>query len=432
MMVRTTPESESMASSSRRSMARHRGMSTAELFRPRDSEDAGRVSFVELFYDLVFVFSIVQLSHTMSSRYTPRGIAETSVLILAVWWVWIYTTWVTNWLNPESLAGRVLMFALMGGGLILSSSIPEAYGSRKFQFAGAHVAIQFGRSLYVAALMRWEGREVHALNFFRIAAWLGFAGIFWLAGAGRLGVWCVALAIEYVGPFALFWVPGLGASEPLDWDVLGDHMAERCALFVIICLGETILATGQIFAASAQTIIELVAFLVAFATSVALWWTYFRFSHRQAARLISETERPGEVARLIFTFAHVPIVAGVIVAAVGMRFVLADPRGTSPDRATAVAGGPLVFLAGSLWFKSVVSGQIILCHAVGVFALTLLFVLGFYCPLNLLHVAAIALAALLAVAFWEHHFEHSKPRGALVGGDDDDLVVNTCNIGLEA
>src|SRR6202044_1620706 len=100
------------------------------LFRPILQHQHSRVTYAELFFDLVFVFAVTQISHTLLGRFTPLGAVQTTLLFLAVWWVWVYTSWVTNWLNPELTPVRVLLFLLMLGGLVLSTSIPRAFESR--------------------------------------------------------------------------------------------------------------------------------------------------------------------------------------------------------------------------------------------------------------------------------------------------------------
>ena len=99
---------------------------TRLLLRDRSRHEGNRVTMVELFFDLVFVFAVTQLSHTLLEHLTPGGTAQTLLLFLAVWWLWIYTSWTTNWLDPERPAVRLMLFGLMLGGLLLSSSIPGA------------------------------------------------------------------------------------------------------------------------------------------------------------------------------------------------------------------------------------------------------------------------------------------------------------------
>ena len=211
----------------------------------------------------------------------------------------------------------------------------------------------------------------------------------------------IALGIEYVSPALGFVVPGLGRSTVSDWEVSGEHMAERCALFVIICLGETILVTGRTVAA--MELLDgftVVLLAVAFASTATMWWIYFRFGHGEAAHLIEHTATPGRVARLAFTYAHIPIVAGIVLSAVAEEFTLAHPHGHVDFRtASAILGGPAVFLLGNIWFKAAIRGRAPLSHLVGIGALVALSALAPAVEPYQLFMAASAV--LFAVAVWE-------------------------------
>ena len=220
------------------------------LLRSRKGHEHARVTFVELFFDLVFVFAITQLSHALLAHFSALGAIETLLLMMAVWWVWIYTSWITNWLDPERVPVRLMLFAIMAVGLIMSAAIPYAFAQLGLVFALAHVSIQVGRTLF----MLWgiQGHASLTVNFRRILVWLCVSGVFWVLGGfmegeTRLALWILALTIEYLGPSQGFWTPGLGRSTTADWDVEGGHMAERCGLFVIIALGESVLVTGATF-----------------------------------------------------------------------------------------------------------------------------------------------------------------------------------------
>lgn len=181
--------------------------------------DSGRVGFVELFFDLVFVFAITQVSHLLLHHLTLAGLLETTLIFLGVWWVWIYTTWVMNRLDPEEVRVRGLLFALMVAGLFLSMSIPEAFADRGMVFALAYVTMQLGRSLVMLGFGWGEPRLRR--SYLRISAWMAGSGLFWIVGAltppdGRLAIWAVALAIEYAGPVAGFWLPGMGRERSTD------------------------------------------------------------------------------------------------------------------------------------------------------------------------------------------------------------------------
>jgi len=234
------------------------------LMRARRLHEHHRVTYVELLFDLVFAFAVTQISHALLGDPTVLGLVHTTLLFLAVWWVWIYTSWITNWLDPDRLAVRIMLFALMLGGLILSSSIPKAFDSRGIAFAVAYTAMQVGRSVFMFyAVPATEGRL--RINFARIVVYLLISAVFWLTGAfadgeARLYWWLAAIAVEYVSPYTNFWVPGLGASTVKDWTVEGGHMAERCASFILIALGESLVVTGAAFAGLSWTHANIAAF----------------------------------------------------------------------------------------------------------------------------------------------------------------------------
>lgn len=373
------------------------------LLRDRDPDQPARVTNVELFFDLVFVFAVTQLSHSLLAHQTPTGALHAIFLMLAVWWVWVYTAWVTNWLDPEHWGVRGLIFTLMGLGLVISTSVPDAFDERAVPFAFAYVTFQVGRSLF----MIWAGRhdEVIRRNFIRIATWLVVAGVFWIAGAFvepdlRVGVWGVALLIEYLGPAFSFWTPKLGRTPTADWNVEGGHMAERCGLFIIICLGESVLLTGATFAEGAWDGPAVGAFASSLLASILMWWIYFNAHAAAAADTIEHSDDPGRLARNGYTYAHIPIVAGVIVTAAGDELSLAHPLGhLEPAAVWLILGGPALFLAGSLWFKQAVFRTLSVSRGAGIALLGLAVPLVPY--LTPLGLSAVATAVLAIVAVWE-------------------------------
>jgi low temperature requirement protein LtrA len=325
------------------------------LLRERHEHEHARVTYVELFFDLVFVFAVTQLSHAVLAHPTSLGLLHAGLLLLAVWWAWVYTAWVTNWLDPERPPVRIMLFVVMAAALVLAAAIPDAFGGRGLVFAGAYVFIQVGRSLFFLASV-WREPQ-HRLNFVRITAWLATAGVFWIVGAlqqgeARLLVWAVAMAIEYAAPAMGFWVLGLGRSNADDWVVEGAHLAERCALFTIIALGESIIVTGATVVGLPWTFEVIAAFASALICSIAMWWIYFSSTAEAASEAIARSSNPGQIARVAYTYSHLLPVAGIIVAAVGDEWVLHHPMGHADLKiAAAVIGGPALFLFGTLVFK---------------------------------------------------------------------------------
>ena len=374
------------------------------LFRPIVPNQHSRVTYAELFFDLVFVFAVTQVSHTLLGRFTPLGALQTTLLFLAVWWVWVYTSWITNWLNPELTPVRVMLFSLMLGGLVLSTSIPQAFESRGLWFAVAYAAMQVSKTVFLW-ISTPPARTLARMNAVRIAAWLAVSGIFWIAGGfaeghARLALWAVALGIEYLSPAVRFWIPKYGASSIEDWVIEGGHMAERCAGFIIIALGESIVVTGATFADLVWTTGTVSAFASSFIGSLAMWWIYFHRGAEAGSELISRSREPGRLARLAYTYLHMPIVAGIIVAAVADELVLKHPGGQSDLKTVLSAiGGPLLFLLGTILFKHTIRGWLQLSHGAGIIALGVLaWFAGEMSPL-MLSIATTAI--MIIVAAWE-------------------------------
>lgn len=374
------------------------------LLRTRAPHQHHRVTYVELFFDLVFVFAITQISHTLLAHFTPLGVLQTTILFLAVWWVWIFTSWITNWLDPERTPVRVMLFVLMIFGLLLSTSIPKAFETRGLAFALAFVAMQVGRSAFTFFSIP-KSQPGWRRNLLRITSWLACSGVFWIAGGlsdgqARLALWIVAVAIEYSGPAMRFWVPGLGATPLDDWEVEGGHMAERCALFIIIALGESIVVTGSTFAETAWTATTIAAFVVALVGSIAMWWVYFHIGAEAGAEEISNSAETGKLARLAYTYLHLPIVAGIVVSAVGDELLLAHPGGHSDTKAIlSMIGGPLLFLIGTILFKRSIRGTFQLSHLVGIGLLVAL--VPFAHDLSPLALSLATTVIVLIVATWE-------------------------------
>jgi low temperature requirement protein LtrA len=374
------------------------------LFRTHAPHQHSRVTYAELFFDLVFVFAVTQISHTLLGRLTPLGLAQTTLLFLAVWWVWVYTSWITNWLNPELTPVRILLFALMLGGLVLSTSIPQAFESRGLWFAVAYAAMQVGKTVFLW-LSTPRSRNLARMNAIRITAWLSASAMFWIAGGfaqgnARLLLWAVALAIEYLSPAVRFWIPKYGASEVADWVVEGGHMAERCAGFIIIALGESIVVIGATFAELAWTLETVGAFASAFIGSLAMWWIYFHKGAEAGSEQISKASEPGRLARLAYTYLHMPIVAGIIVSAVADELVLKHPSGHSGvETVLSAIGGPLLFLIGTILFKHTFRGFLQLSHGAGIVALGVLY--WFAGELSPVVLSCLTTTIMLIVAVWE-------------------------------
>lgn len=389
--------------------------SRGAMFRVVAPNQHSRVTYAELFFDLVFVFAVTQVSHTLLHHFTPLGAMHVTVLFLAVWWVWVYTAWVTNWLDPELTPVRLLLFSMMLGGLVLSTTIPAAFEGRGLWFAIAYAAMQVGRTAFwLFATPRHRIAVRH--NAIRILTWLSISAVLWIAGGlsegeTRLWLWITAVTWEYVSPAARFWVPKLGFSSVEAWAVEGGHMAERCALFVIIALGEAVVVNGATFSELEWTADNILAFVSALVGSIAMWWVYFHKGAEAGSARISKSAESGRLARLAYTYLHMPIIAGIILTAVSDELVLKHPTGHSDFRTVlSTIGGPLVFLIGTILFKHAIRGFLQLSHGIGIILLLVLW--WFAAGLAPLWLSVATSVIMIVVAVWESVSLGSTPAEA--------------------
>jgi low temperature requirement protein LtrA len=380
---------------------------THTFLRRRAGQEPAKVEMVELFFDLVFVFAVTQLSHTLLRNLTLQGALQVGLLLLAVWWVWIYTSWFTNWLNPEYLPVRVCMFVLMLAGLVVSASIPDAFGERGLLFASAFVFMHLGRALFMLWAVRGTSRE-RVRNFQRLLVWFCVSAVFWIGGGlqepdARYGWWLLAMAIDLVAPWVFFWVPGLGRSQLADWDIEGGHIAERCALFVIIALGESLLVTGATFSEMEWNRTAWIALTVSVLGSILMWWVYFDTGAERATQRIRKAIAPGQQARSAYTFVHVLIVAGIIICAVADELVLAHPDHGTDQAIVTILVGPACYLVGTSLFKWITNDRWSppLSHVAGLVLLALLVWPANAHLLSPLWLSACTTAVLAVVAVWE-------------------------------
>lgn len=375
---------------------------TCRWLRTRDGHHA-RVTYEELFFDLVYVFAVTQVSHELLHHLTGIGVAEALILWFAVWLGWQYSCWFTNWFDPRLPRVRAILFTTMLLGLVAASAIPQAFGARGLVFAVAYATMQVGRSVGVVALLP-AGHPLRA-NYLRITGWMCIAAVFWIAGAfahheWRMLLWACAVGCEYFSPMIGFALPGLGRSHTSDWTIEGGHLAERCQLFVIVALGETLLATGATFAkADPWTAPVVSALLATFVGTLALWWLYFGTSSQRATAAITSSPDPGRMGAYLH-YAHVILVAGIIVGAVGNDLVLAHPAGhLGTTEVLVLVAGPAIYLLGSAVYKHVVCGSVPRSHLLGALALVALVPVGYVT--SLLVMGWLTTAVLMAVGMWD-------------------------------
>ncbi|HTJ94326.1 MAG TPA: low temperature requirement protein A [Pararobbsia sp.] len=383
----------------------------ARYLRERSGDEA-RVTNIELFFDLVYAFAVTQLSHKLAGDLTLAGTVQTVVLWFAVWLGWQYTCWVTNWFDPERLPVRVLLLVIMLIGTVMSASLPLAFGERGLIFAICYVVMQVGRSL--VAVWFLGGAHELSRNFKRITGWLSISGVLWIAGGcvegtSRMTLWLAAVLCEYVSPMFGFALPVLGRSRSSDWQSAeGGHIAERCQAFVIIVLGESLLSTGGTLGdAERWSVPDVIAFVVCFLGTVALWWIYFDTSSRAGSERVAHAEHPGQMAAY-FHYVHAILIAGVIGIAAGDDLVIEHPdERIRLTTALLLTAAPAIYVFGNAIYKRIVYGSFPLSHLIGLGLLLVLFPFAF--TTDVLMVEGLTTAILIVVATWE---SVSRRRGA--------------------
>lgn len=374
----------------------------ADLLRDRRDERV-EVRPFELFFDLVYVLAVTQLTDQLLNHLSVRGAAETLLLLLAVWWAWVDTAWFTNWFDPDHAAVRIVVIGLMLASLIMSAFLPEAFGERGLAVAGMYAAMQVGRAGF-AVLTLAAGTDLRR-NFQRILAWRSLGALVWLAGGLADGgtrdlLWIAGAGIDLAAPALAFPVPGLGRSSTHDWTIAGGHLAERCQLFVILALGESIVVEGSNFGELPINARTVAAFAVAFVGSVALWWIYFDRASELGRRRIERDGDPGRLGRSAYTYFHLPMVAGVIVAAAADEVTIAHPgREVTAATAALILGGPLLYVAGTVLFKWAIFGVVSRPRVLVAAALAALAAVGPVVSAGTLSAAATAL--LVGLAGWD-------------------------------
>jgi low temperature requirement protein LtrA len=385
--------------------------SASRHLRPRGEGATQPITTVELFFDLVYVFAVTQLSHLILNDLSIAGVAHAAFLLVIVWWAWICTTWMANWFDPASPAVRAVLTGVMLASLLMAAALPEALGENGLLFAVSYVALQVGRNLAAASLLA----RTHPMRdvFERLVGWSAVSGVLWLAGSvldgdQRLLVWIAALALDLMAPVAGYWLPGRGRAATTDYDIEGGHFRERCQGFIIIALGESIVVTGATAANASLTATVVACLAIAFLETAALWWLYFGATAEQSRAVMSTSEDPGRLARDAYTYLHLPIVAGIIAVAVGDDLLITKPQQALHGVALAMLlGGPALYLLGECLFHWRMTRSAN-AKRLAVAALLLLPapVAG---HLSALTLSALVAALLTALALWELQTSGAPP-----------------------
>jgi low temperature requirement protein LtrA len=357
------------------------------------------VTPLELFFDLVYVFAIGQLSHHLLEHVDLRTGAETVIMALAVVYAWYMTTWAANWLDPDRLPVRLYLVGLMFASLLMSAGIADAFDGRAWLFVIGYLLLQIGRSAFLIVALRGRALGEHFVNDL---VWELLTGGLWVAGAiadgdARLGLWGLAVVATHSGVWALHWLPGRGRAIDLGHtEIAGGHLIERFRLFFIVVLGETVLLMGDAFTDEPFELERLLALAIGFTGTVALWWCYFQRAERIGLEVAETAEDAGAVG-WSGTWALTLIVLAVLGIAVGDELAIAHP-GDEPTLGFTILtfGGPALFLLAQAFFLGEALGHVPRSRPLGLAALAILAVAT--APLTLIVGIAASTAVLVAVA----------------------------------
>ncbi len=330
------------------------------------------VTPLELFFDLVFVFAVSQLSRHLLTHLSWRGAAETLVMLLAIFAVWFTTSWSATMIRADQSRTRWLVLAVMLLGLFMNASVTRAFTTSGWAFVFPLLLIQLGRTVWTLVNSTDAVLREH---YFRTLLWVIATTPLWIAGAAmspeaRVLWWALAAGIDQIGRWLAHPIPGRRLrSENVEFDV--DHMLERCRLFLLIALGETVLTTGMAIADASITVMTLATGTFALAGTVALWALSFGRSHRLIIRHLEKTSDPIRASRHAVNALTV-MVAGLIAVAVANEEAIAHPHGhTSFALSLLLGGGPILFLAAQGWYLWAVPNVRSQLHVIGGVALLL-------------------------------------------------------------
>ncbi|MEU1605197.1 low temperature requirement protein A [Micromonospora matsumotoense] len=369
----------------------------------RRTGPAQGATFLELFFDLVYVFALTRISFRAyedlalepggTTGWSPvTGGVKTLLLLLALWTIWQGTAWTTSRYDPHHGWLQFVVITALIGSMVMGVAIPRAFTSTGLAFAVAYVVTQVSRpGLLLVALGSHEYRRLKLRMLLTYCA----TGVLWLAGAflpptARGVCWALALLAEYLAARFGWPVPGLGRSTASRWDVAGEHLAERYQQFFLVALGETILVSGLAYSTGPFDPARTGAFSVALVTSVLLWRIYVQRAGQILAEAVMRSRHPSDTGRSAAD-THLVMVVGLVGTAIGYELTIEHPLAT-PEAAwvVLVVGSPVLFLLARARFEYEVFGRVSPSRWIATGTLVALF------PL-LLHVAPLVSATVAAV-----------------------------------
>jgi low temperature requirement protein LtrA len=314
-----------------------------------------QVTPLELFFDLVFVFAITQVTSLLANNPTWGGVLRGMLVLVALWWAWTAYAWLTSTMDIDEGGVRLAMLASMGAMLVVALAVPGAFGDDAVLFGVAYLLVRLLHLVLYAIVGRDDPDLLGAVLRFAPTAIFGasllvLAGF--LEGDARIAVWLLALAIDYVGPA----VVGAGRG----WRIAPEHFAERHGLIILIALGESIIAigVGAGFELSARVVLAAVLGVVVVA---ALWWLYFDVAAILARTGLMQARgvEQSRLARDSYSYLHLPMVAGIVLFALGLKTTLGhvgDELDTVP--AVGLCGGAALYLLAHIAFLVRTTGRV--------------------------------------------------------------------------
>jgi low temperature requirement protein LtrA len=305
-----------------------------------------RVTTLELFFDLVFAFTLTQLAALLVHHFSVGGAAEVLLVFGVLWWMYGGYAWLTNTRVPVRTADRLLLLVGMAGFLICGLAIPRGFGPGDTE---TRVALGVGYLIVVlvhSALFYRVNRNIVRVTPFNIGAALLVIGAAFVPSPASYLLWAAAVAVQWLSPVIIH--PG-GR-----FNIRPAHFAERHGALVIVALGESVAAVGIGAAPAGVTFAVVLPAVIGLAVSAALWWTYFGDGDDERAEEAMAATDPDRRAGLALAtyYAHIPILLGVVALATGTALTIGSAAQSQPaGRAVAVGGGAALFLAGSAWFR---------------------------------------------------------------------------------
>ena len=319
----------------------------SEAARELEHDSEHQVTPLELFFDLVLVFAITQVTNLLAHDPSGRGVLRGMLVLVALWWAWTGYAWLTSTMDVDEGGVRLAMLASMGAMLIVALAVPGAFADDAVLFGVAYLLVRVLHVVLYVIVGRDDRDLVGAVLRFAPTAILGAsllvaAGI--LDGDARIAVWFVALAVDYLGPAMV----GGGRG----WRIAPEHFAERHGLIVLIALGESIVAigVGAGFDLSAGVIVAAALGIVVVS---ALWWLYFDVAAIIARIRLMQAHgvEQARLARDAYSYLHLPMVAGIVLFALGLKTTLAhvgDELDVVP--AIGLCGGAALYLVAHIAF----------------------------------------------------------------------------------